>query len=83
MCGGQYGYIIVSKFGLHQVATHSPICKKATQLQLNTNLYFMPNNVTNLIVHAIEKEAMRSVIVYFLKTKLESKMTGELLQCVQ
>ena len=24
MWGGQYGYIIVSKFGLHQVATHSP-----------------------------------------------------------
>ena len=26
--GGQYGYIIVSKFGLHQIATHSPICNK-------------------------------------------------------
>lgn len=26
MCGGQYGYMIVSKFGLHQIATHSPIC---------------------------------------------------------
>jgi len=26
MCGGQYGYIMVSKFGLHQIATHSPIC---------------------------------------------------------
>lgn len=25
MCGGQYGYIMVSKFGLHQIATHSPI----------------------------------------------------------
>lgn len=25
--GGQYGYIMVSKFGLHQIATHSPICK--------------------------------------------------------
>ena len=26
ICGGQYGYIIVSKLGLHHTPAHSPIC---------------------------------------------------------
>ena len=35
MWGGQYGYIMVSKFGRHHVATHSPTCSRGKNPSTN------------------------------------------------
>lgn len=54
MWGGQYGYITVSKFGLHHVATHSPICnhnikdKRSPIMQTKHNFDSVINKMGNI-----------------------------------